>query len=215
MDKNAQSDIAPLSAAILAGGQSSRMGTDKAMLALNSDALPLIVQTRDRARDVAAEVFVVASNRPAYERFGMQVVPDDFPAGGTLGAIATAVRHARHEHCLVLACDLPFLNLQFLRWMMRQPRDYDVLIPKTRGESRQGGGLIFHTLHAIYSKRCLSPMMAQLETGRRQIIGFFDKVNVCPIEEAQIRRYDPELRTLFNANTPDAFAQAIAWNSER
>lgn len=201
---------APLSAAILAGGISRRMGTDKALLSVRPDDPPLLAQSRDRAQAVAADVFIVATGRPEYGRFGLRVIPDAFPDGGTLGGIATAIRHARHDYCLVLACDLPFLSVPLLHWMAAQPRDYDVLAPRTAGASRQGGGMIFHTLHAIYGKRCLPAIEARLAAGQRQIVGFFDEVRVRPIDDAELRAYSPDLRSLFNANSPEALAEARA-----
>ncbi len=190
------------------------MGMDKALLSLGLEQPPLLEQTRDHARAIADDVFVVATDRPSYERFGMRIVPDAFPEGGTLGAIATALRHARSDYCLVLACDLPFLNLALLRWMVQFPRTYDVLVPRTIGDSRQGAGLIHHTLHAIYSRRCQPAIVDQLESGRRQIIGFFDKVRVQAIDEPELRQFDPDLRSFFNANTPEALEQARFWAAE-
>jgi molybdopterin-guanine dinucleotide biosynthesis protein A len=201
-----------VSVAIIAGGQSRRMGTDKALLALQPGDPTFLELARDIARTVADDLFVVASDRPEYERFGMRLVADYYPEGGTLGAIATALSEANHGHCLVLACDLPFLNRKLIEWMARQPRGYDVLIPRTVGESRQGGGMIYHTLHAIYGRRCLAAIEEQLAMGSRQIIGFFDQVIVRSIHEEELRAFDPELRSLFNANTPEALAQARAWS---
>jgi molybdopterin-guanine dinucleotide biosynthesis protein A len=208
---SAVGDREAISAAILAGGKSSRMGVDKALLALD-DGRPFVLRTADRAGAVADDVFVVATARPEYEELGLRVVPDSHPADGTLGGIATALEHARHEYCLVLACDLPFLSVALLRRMVELPRGYDVLVPRTEGESRQGSGLVHHTLHAIYRKRCLPAILDSLECGRRKIVGFFDKVAVQTIDETELRRYDPLLRSFFNTNTPEALEQARAWH---
>lgn len=197
-----------LSAAVLAGGQSRRMGRDKALLPLRPGDPPLAATVISRARLVADEVFVVARDRPAYEAFGVPVVPDLEHGAGTLGGIATALDAASHDHCLVLACDLPFLNPALLRWMVDQPRDYDALVPRLPGESRQGGGFVFQTLHAIYGKGCLPVIRQRLSEGRRQIVGFFDAVHVRPVEADVIVRMDPDLRSFFNANTPEAAEEA-------
>ena len=114
-----------------------------------------------------------------------------------------------HEHCLVVACDMPFLSGALLRRMADEPRDYDVLVPVIPGESRQGSeGKVFQTLHAIYSKRCLPAIESRIREGKRQVVGFFDAVRVREIDVAEILEWDPELRSFFNANTPDALAAA-------
>jgi molybdopterin-guanine dinucleotide biosynthesis protein A len=189
---------------------SRRMGTDKALIALKPAGPPLLAMTRDRVRSIAGDVFVIATNRPHYAQVGLPVVPDEVDDSGALGGILTALRYAHQEHCLVIPCDLPFLNAALLTWMARQPRDYDVLIPQLPGESRQGRGYIYQTLHAIYGKGCLPAIEHQLASGRKQVIGFFDDVIVRPIPEAIVRTYDPELHSFFNANTPEALATARA-----
>jgi molybdopterin-guanine dinucleotide biosynthesis protein A len=200
-----------LSAAILAGGMSTRMGVDKALLSLRPADPPMAQLVINRLRTVAQDVLLIASDRPEYETFGVRVVQDQFPGGAALGGIATALANCQSEFCLVVACDMPFLSTELLAWMVDQPRDYDVLIPILSGESRQGGKTIFQTLHAIYGKRCLTPIREQLATGNRQVIGFFSKVSVHEVLEDLVRKFDPELRSFFNANTPEAAEQARQW----
>jgi len=198
----------PLSTAVLAGGMSSRMGTDKALLPLQAGGPPLLRLVLDRIEAVADEVTIVATDRPAYGRFGVPLVADRFGDGGTLGGIATALATARHDHCLVVGCDMPFLSVALLRWMVDQPRDYDILIPRLPGESRQGSGFVLQTLHAIYGRACLPAIERRLRAGRRQVIGFFDDVRVRIVEPETVRRFDPNLRSFFNANTPAAAEEA-------
>jgi len=199
---------APISAAVLAGGMSRRMGTDKALLPLRPGDPPLAQIAIDRVSAVAADVFVVASDRPAYERFGVRVVPDRYPDAGTLGGIATALAEAAHPRCLVVACDMPFLSVALLDWMVAQPTDNDVLVPRLPGESRQGGGFVYQTLHAIYGQGCLLAIETRLVAEQRQVIGFFADVRVRVVDESDVRALDPMLRSFFNANTPEAADEA-------
>lgn len=200
----------PLSAAVLAGGRSSRMGRDKALLPLVPGGPPMIQLAIDRVRAIADDITIVSESRPGYDAFGLDVVPDDFRGAGALGGIATGVRHAIHDHCLVVACDMPFLSEALLRRMAEEPRDYDVLVPRLPGQSRQGGGMVYQTLHAIFGRRCLGPIAAQLAAGNPQVIGFFPSVRVRELDEADVRRFDPDLESFFNANTPEAAAHARA-----
>lgn len=204
----------PLSAAILAGGRSRRMGQDKALLRLGDRTMLEVVAAR--AAGVADEVFFVASGRPEYERLGFRVVPDRLAEAGSLGGIFTALLTARNPYCLVLACDMPFVNPDLLAYMAGLPRDYDVLVPALPAEkSDQGGDATLETLHAIYGKGCLAPIESRLQAGRYKIVGFFEDVRVRRIEGDELRRLDPELRSTVNANTPEEFAAAAARAGDR
>jgi molybdenum cofactor guanylyltransferase len=205
---------APLSAAALAGGQSRRMGTDKALLPLAAGGEPMLGVVLKRLSAVANDVLVVANNREKYEEFGAPVVPDLRPDVGALGGIQAAIASSAHDHCLVVACDMPFLSLPLLQRMADEPRDYDVLVPLVPGESRQrSDGLVFQTLHAIYGKQCLPFIEQRIIEGKKQVVAFFEDVRVRTLDVAEIRRWDPELRSFFNANTPEALRAAAQFIS--
>jgi molybdopterin-guanine dinucleotide biosynthesis protein A len=185
------------------------MGTDKALLPLVAGGQPMLGLVLERLRSVADDVLVVANEQERYATFGARVVPDLHPQIGALGGIQAAVTWSAHEHCLVVACDMPFLSLPLLRRMVREPRNYDVLVPLIPGESRQrGDGLVFQTLHAIYSKQCLPFIEKRIAAGNRQVVGFFEDVRVRTIDVADVVRWDPDLRSFFNANTPEALRAA-------
>jgi molybdopterin-guanine dinucleotide biosynthesis protein A len=198
-----------LSAAVLAGGKSSRMGQDKALLPLVEGGRPMLAMILDRLAEFSDDLMIVATDGDRYRDLGPRIVPDRKQGIGTLGGIHAALYQARHEHCLIVACDMPFLSRQLLSRMAQEPRDYDVLAPVIPGESRQrGDGLVYQTLHAIYSKQCIRPIEEQIARGNRQVIGFFADVRLRTLDLAEIQRNDPELRSFFNANTPEALAVA-------
>lgn len=198
-------DRPPLSAAVLAGGKSERMGQDKAFLRLEPEGPMLLEIVLDRLRGVADDVLIVANDSPRHEGFGVRIVPDVIPGFGTLSGIHAALTAATHDHCLIVACDMPLLSPVVLAYMASQPRDYDVLIPQTPGMSRQGNsGQIYQTLHAIYARRCVEPIAAQLASGNRQVIGFFPQVDVQIPDRQVLLALDPQELTFMNTNTPDA-----------
>jgi len=199
----------PISAAALAGGQSRRMGTDKALLPLVAGGEPMLGVVLQRLSAVADEVLVVANDEAKYAALGARVVPDLLPDVGALGGIQAAIASAAHDHCLVVACDMPFLSLPLLRRMADEPRDYDVLVPLIPGESRQrSDGLVFQTLHAIYSKQCLPIIEKRIMEGKKQVVAFFEEVRVRTLDATEITRWDPNLQSFFNANTPEALLTA-------
>lgn len=194
-----------ISVAILAGGQSRRMGRDKALLRVGSSTLLEIVA--ERVKPLAAELFVVASGRASYEALGFRVVPDLRPGSGSLGGIYTALSAIRTERCLVVGCDMPLLNRTLLNYMCSLPFDYDVLVPVLGGErSEQGHERTFETLHAIYARTALPAVERRIDRGAFKIADLIGDVQAREIAEATVRRFDPGLRSFFNANTPDDFA---------
>jgi molybdopterin-guanine dinucleotide biosynthesis protein A len=201
-------EVPRLSAAVLAGGKSTRMGTDKALLPVIDGGPPLLELVLRRVRKIADDVMIVAGDR-RYDAIGPRVVNDQLRGGGALAGIHAAIAAARHEHCLIVACDMPFLSAALLARLAAEPRDYDILIPRLPGESRQRGrGLVFQTLHAIYGKRCLPAIEASVRDGNRQVIGFFGMVRVRAIEVDEVRRFDPMLESFYNANTQEALTAA-------
>ena len=187
-----------VSAAIMAGGKSKRMGQDKAWIELDGE--PLIRRVANVLAQVADEVIIVA-NDPKYATLGLRVVPDRFPDGGALGGIATGVSAATHDRVLVAACDMPFLSAEVWRVLLDHRYEADVVIPKIGGE--------FETLHALYTKACVAPMERALAAGKLRVISFFDDVRVKPIEEQELRVADPTLRSFTNVNTPEELATAL------
>ncbi|HVX30235.1 MAG TPA: molybdenum cofactor guanylyltransferase [Nitrolancea sp.] len=194
-----------MSIAILAGGQSRRMGRNKALLSVGSRTLLEIVA--ERVRPLGSELFVVAAEGAAYEALGFRVEPDLLPGSGSLGGIYTALRVARCERCLVVGCDMPFLNQDLLRYMCQLPPDYDVLVPVVGGEfGNEIEERTFETLHAIYARTALPAIKRRIKRGAFRIADLLGDVRTREVDEPTVRRFDPLLRSFFNANTPDDFA---------
>ena len=193
-----------ISAAVMAGGKSRRMGQDKAWLEL--EGRPIVRRVVDVLREVADEVLIVA-NDPRYAELGLRVVPDRFPEGGALGGIATGVGAAAHDLVLVAACDMPFLRADLWRLVIERAEGVDAAVPKVAGQ--------YETLHAAYRKACLGPMERALASGKLRVISFFDEIRVRDVGEADLRVLDPGLRALTNVNTPEELAAAMKRPGER
>jgi molybdopterin-guanine dinucleotide biosynthesis protein A len=187
-----------VSAAIMAGGKSTRMGQDKAWIELDGE--PLITRVARVLGEVADEVLVVA-NDPRYETLGLRVVRDKYPHGGALGGIATGVGAAAHDTVLVAACDMPFLSADLWRLLLGHVGEADVVIPRVAAE--------YETMHALYSKSCLPHMVRAIAENRLRVISFFDAVSVKAIDEPELRAVDPTLRAFTNVNTPEELATAL------
>lgn len=183
---------------ILAGGMSSRMGQNKALMSLGEQRLI------DRVVSVLSSVFpelLMVTNTPAlYAELGIPMVGDVWPDKGSLGGIYSALHHMTTPYGLVVACDMPFLNAAMLRYLSAQIADYDVVIPDVLGE--------LQTLHALYRKTCLPAIIPRLEANRLRIVGFFPDVRVRTVTAEELQPFDPELLAFQNLNTPEEFAAA-------
>lgn len=182
---------AGLTVAILAGGKSSRMGTDKSFV--NYRGRPLIEIVIEQVAGLGGELILV-TNKPAdYAHLGLPMVGDLYPDHGSLGGIFTAVSSASYHHTLVVACDMPWLSRPLLTHMISQRQSADVIVPRWHKYPEP--------LHAIYSKACLAPIEAYLRDRRLKIIQFYSEVQVHFVEEAVIKRFDPGGRSFANINT--------------
>lgn len=180
-----------VSAIVLAGGQSKRLGQDKAWLKL--DGQTLIERVVTRVAQISAEVIVVTNSPRKFAHLEARLVSDVYPEKGPLVGIYSGLRVARHHYSLVVACDMPFINLNLLRHMIGLAPGYDVVIPEVDG--------FLEPLHAIYSKNCLAPIDRLLAAGGLKIIDFFPEVRVRRVEEEMVNRFDPQRLSFLNINT--------------
>lgn len=183
---------------ILAGGQSSRMGQNKALMSLGGERL--IDRVVSVMRCAFPHLLMVTNTPEVYRDLAVPMVGDVFPGKGSLGGMYSAVYHSPTPCCLVVACDMPFLQSAVLHYLAEQMADYDVVIPDVLGE--------LQPLHALYRKTCLQPMLRRLEANRFKITGFFPEVQVRVVREEELRPFDPSFLAFQNLNTPEEFQQA-------
>ncbi len=189
-----------LSVAIIAGGKSVRMGRDKAFVKLAGK--PLIQHVIERSRNLGQTETILIANQPErYEHLGFAMYRDVCPNKGSLGGIYTALTYAQSPYTLVIACDVPFIKPELLRFMIAQiSDDIDIVAPRVGGYP-QG-------LHAIYSQSCRQPIRKQLEANRLKVIRFYDRMRVRYLDEADYEPYDADGRSFVNLNTPEELRQA-------
>jgi molybdopterin-guanine dinucleotide biosynthesis protein A len=197
---------------ILAGGQSRRMGQDKALMLLGSR--PLLQHVIDVLAPICADLILVANEPERYARFALKTAPDVFPGAGSLGGLYSGLAASRSETVIAVACDMPFLNASLLEFMVDQAIEADAVVPDlsvatlSPGEKPKAKQLDLHPLHAVYRRACLAPIEAQLRAGDLRMMGFFEQVNVRFIKRPEVLRFDPQLRSMVNLNTPEEWAEA-------
>ena len=198
---------------INAGGQSRRMGTDKALLPVPPHAAPLIAHVAARLAPLeVTRLLVVTNDRTLPARAGLppatRFVPDAYPDTGTLGGIATGLQHAP-GWAVVVACDLPLVSAPLFQMLIELAGEqengaerWDAIVPVVDGYEEP--------LHALYHRRCLPAIAARLAAGQRRVISFMPDVRTRYVPEERLRTVDPTLRSFFNTNTPEEWAEALA-----
>ena len=198
---------------ILAGGRSRRLGRAKALEPFQGE--PMIRRVISRLSQVTDDlVFVVNDQEQAS---ALPITPDNvslpyktavdlYPDGGSLGGIFTGLSAADSQWAFVVACDMPFLNVDLMNQMLSLRDNNDAVVPRTDGYPEP--------THALYNKTCLPRMEKRLQNNDLKIARFFDEVTMCFIEEAEVRDIDKDLVSFFNVNTQDDLDRALSLAAE-
>lgn len=190
-----------LSLVIQAGGESRRMGTNKALLPFLGQ--PLILRPLTRLAGLANEVLVTSNHPESFRFLSLTPIPDRLPGLGALGGLDTALSAARYPYVAVVACDMPFASLEILalELILLQETGADAVIP------RSSAGV--EPFHAVYRREtCLSQVHAALQAGKRRVDAWFSDVHIRYLEPEEMLPYDPEKLAFMNINTPEDLQEA-------
>ncbi len=182
----------------MAGGKSSRMGTDKAFVPLLG--MPMIEYVLERVDGLGREITIITNQPGDYAYLGLPTFEDIYEDHGPLGGIHSALKNAEYPHTLIVACDMPWLNRPLLEHMVKIRSSADIIVPRW--------GKYPEPLHAVYAQACSRPIEANLRAKNLKITAFFGRVNVDYMDRDVIKRYDSEGRSFVNVNTPDDLAIA-------
>jgi molybdopterin-guanine dinucleotide biosynthesis protein A len=183
---------AGVSAAVLAGGRSRRMGCDKAQIELGGRRL--IDRTLHILLPLFAEIRIIANDPAPFAGCGVDLCPDRFPGCGVLGGIQAALAASEAPRVFCIACDMPFAEPAVILHLAALSAGWDAVVPRTPA------GL--EPLHAVYGRECLAPLEALIRAGEFKAARLFDRVATRIVQGESLRRLDPELRGFFNLNTP-------------
>lgn len=162
-------------AIILAGGGSQRMGMDKSMLPVSGR--PLITGICEQLQDCFDQVLVSANDTDKLAFLGLRIIPDRVPGQGPLMGIASALEASAHELNFVVACDIPHIELRYVRRMLSEAAETgaDIVVPITK-ERR------YEPLFAVYRKSALDAINRVLSSGGRKITDAFALCEVKCVE---------------------------------
>ena len=183
---------------VLAGGQSTRMGADKAFLQVNGHTL--LEQALQTVSAVASAVWILGG-REKFGGFG-NVIEDEFPDHGPLGGIHAALRASHADLNLILAVDMPFVDARFLEYLVQRAgaKAAVVTIPRVAGR--------WQPLCAVYRREFAEVAESALRAGKNKIDPLFGQVSLQVIEEAEITEHGFALEMFRNVNTPEELSAA-------
>jgi molybdopterin-guanine dinucleotide biosynthesis protein A len=191
-----------MTAAVLCGGRSKRMGRSKAFLPYEGKTL---IESRFEAiREMFAQVVLVANEPEAYSQLSVDVVKDIVPNRGPLVGILSALLVSEFEHTFVIACDMPLVDNKLIREMCMQRAGKDVLVL-----SHDEG---VEPLLGVYSKRCVEPLEQAIFAEQLKVTDFLDEI------KADLFTFDParyggtgggKLPAWFNVNTPQDYSRLV------
>lgn len=183
---------------ILAGGKNARMGQKKAFLKFGEKTL--IELQRDILNKIFEEIIVVANNLKDFKNVNAKIVKDIIPDSGPLGGLYSGLSVSSNIHSFLIGCDMPFINLGLIEYMIKRIGEYDIIIPS----SSRGVEILF----AIYSINCMDTIRRQIELRNLRLADILRFHKVRNINQDEISKFDPKEHTFFNVNNPKDYEVA-------
>ncbi|WP_071461448.1 molybdenum cofactor guanylyltransferase [Bacillus massilinigeriensis] len=194
-------------AIILAGGKSSRMGTNKALLPLNEKMN--IERIKDELQSVFDDIILVTNDPETYEFLNIRTVPDAYPGQGPLAGLQAGLHASHYEENIVVACDMPFITAEIGMNIVKGLKHFDAVIPVI--DEKQ------HPLFAAYQKRTAAVAKSCLEEGHLRMKDFLRNLDVFYLNEIALAAFgdvDTE-KAFFNMNHPHEYDEAKKWTENR
>ena len=190
-----------LTSIILAGGKSSRLGRCKLSESLCGKSL--VEHVIGRLEPISNHLLIVTaeeqSRLPITHK--AEVFTDLYPNKGPLGGIYTGLLASKSPYNLIVGCDMPFLNINLLRYMISLIQGFDAIAPRLEIDK-------IEPLHAIYSRRCIDIIQTQLEHEHLKISQTLDMLHVRYVQQEECKRFDSQLLSFFNINSPSDLKRA-------
>ena len=176
---------------VLAGGKSSRMGTDKADLCIGDKSF-LELQI-EKGRELGIQDIQVSGYRG--KRCPVPVTPDRFPEKGPLGGLESCLRRAKQEKCLVLGVDIPLIPVTELENLLSASEKSESAVTVLKHGDRK------EPLIAVYHRDLADGIREEITQGKGKVFGFLDKIGYTVYECKAPEQY------MTNVNTPEIYIQ--------
>jgi molybdopterin-guanine dinucleotide biosynthesis protein A len=184
---------------ILAGGRSSRMGRNKALLQLEESGPTLIEKVMSAVQTVADQIWLVTNEPETYRWLNLNTTSDNYPHAGPLAGIEAGLVASQYEYNLVVGCDMPFLVPALLKELARRAK---MLTPNPMAVVPLNQENEAEPLCAIYAKSSLAVIQKCLQTKQHRLKEFLEQIEVEYVVAAELEEFDKNLRSFANLNSP-------------
>lgn len=188
-------------AVILAGGKSSRMGFDKQLLI--EDDRRILERVIETLKAEFSDILIVTAKPQLYEGMGVRLCGDVYAGKGPLAGVHAALLNARSRYVYLLACDMPVVNLPFIRHMKQKLQETGMDICAS-----QCGGRM-EPFNTFYSRSLLPDVVHRLETGNSSLFRFIHASRACVLSQEDAACFDKELRMFTNINTRSEYEKYL------
>ena len=177
---------------ILAGGQSTRMRTDKALIQINGKTL--LECALDICRPVCSDI-LISSNNPEHAKYGYRIIPDEIKNCGPLGGIYSCLKKSYTSWNFVISVDSAFISPDFAEFLISEIGDFDVVVPLHENGKEP--------LVALYNKNCVSVIQEKIELKDFKMQHMLNVLNTKFVDvDSWIEKYPEIFR---NLNRPEDF----------
>lgn len=178
------------SGVVLAGGKSTRMKFNKAFAHVAGRQVIEIIL--DKCKRFFAETIIISNEPQLYEGFGLAVYPDVYPGLGPVAGIHSALYHAHYDKVFIMGCDMPFMNMDLVKFLLDSLEDYECVVPEL--DQR------LQPLSAVYSKKCLPILQECLEHDKLKLIRIFEEFYARVVTEEQMKPFGNPREIFMNVN---------------
>ena len=191
-------------AIILAGGKSSRFGTDKTLLKINDELI--IGSIINKCKNLFSEIIVVSNQPNKFGIPGVKEVSDIYSGYGPLGGIHAGLLASDWQVCFVSACDMPLFYLPLAEYFLSEADGYDIVVP------RESDGHL-QPLFAVYNKSVLPQVEKLLLENKSSVLNLYKMANVRYIDEPDWKKKIKENDDVFfNINYTEDYERFLSGN---
>ena len=182
---------------VLAGGKSSRMGSDKSKMIFNGKTL---IQYSIEALKPLCEKVVISSNNFIYDDTGCEVWPDELPDSSPMIGIYSCLKRSQTEYNMILSCDMPLISISLLKYLLLNSNDFDITVP-IHGKN------LMEPLCGIYRKSCIDVLKGFIDRGNYRLNECIRSTSYQLVEVCKTANFSENLFS--NINTLDDFRNLL------
>lgn len=186
------------SGVVLAGGRSSRMKYNKAFAEIGGRSSLQIIM--DKFSAIFAETIIISNNPELYQGMADRIETDVFPGLGPVAGIHSGLYHASCEKVFVLGCDMPFIDMSLVKYMLEQLDNHQAVVPELSG--------CLQPLAAVYSRQGLQIFTRCLQEDKLKLVRIFEELDTRVLQESELARFGKVDEIFFNVNDAAALQKA-------